>query len=282
MSIVTQRSSKHRSIVARVLRRSGALLTAPLRRASRNTLGVISRVDTAEAALALTFDDGPDPRQTPAALEILARHGARATFFMVGELAMRYPDIVRAAAAAGHAVANHSWSHLSFPMMTGGEQYRQLRRCEEALAPYGEKLFRPPYFHQSVGSRWRARRAGYEVVGYSAHAEDWLPRSAEWMAARLVRSARPGAIVILHDNIYRNALADGCPDRAPMLGALDRALRELKGSFRFVTVPELLRLGKAVRENRFQQGTPEMRPALQLALAEARGQEKQLAASAQP
>ena len=275
MNIATQRSSTkaNGSIVARALRRSGAVLTAPLRRAAQNTLGVITRVATSEPAIAFTFDDGPDPRQTPVVLDILARHNAHATFFMVGELAMRHPEIVRAAARQGHAIANHSWSHLSFPLMTGREQYRQLRLCEQALSPYGEKLFRPPYFHQSVSSRWRAFRAGYDVVGFSAHAEDWLTRSAEWMAARLVRDARPGAIIILHDNIYRNALAAGRQERGPMLRALELALRALRDDFRFLTVPDLLRLGKPVRENRFQKGTPEMQPVLRLALAEHRRQE---------
>ena len=224
--------------------------------------------------LALTFDDGPHPDYTPAVLEVLAKFGARATFFMIGELAARHPEIVRAAAQAGHAVANHSWSHLSFPLMTPKERLIELRRCAEALAPYGAKLFRPPYCHQSLGSRWDMLRAGYEVIGFTAHAEDWLPRPAEWMRERLVRQARPGTIVILHDNIYRSVLPEAEPDRRPMLRALDEALRQLREQFRFITVPELLRQGSPIRENCFQRGPQTMQPMLQAFLRDQRQREK--------
>src|SRR5689334_2752026 len=76
-------------------------------------LGSLIRVATREPAIALTFDDGPDPRETPRVLDILKRHGARGTFFMVGKSVEQYPEIVARAAAAGHALANHSWDHPS-------------------------------------------------------------------------------------------------------------------------------------------------------------------------
>ncbi|HKV11751.1 MAG TPA: polysaccharide deacetylase family protein, partial [Thermoanaerobaculia bacterium] len=77
-------------------------------------LGSLVRVATREPAIALTFDDGPHPEDTPRVLEVLERHGARGTFFMVGQSARRYPEVVARAAAAGHTVANHSWDHPSF------------------------------------------------------------------------------------------------------------------------------------------------------------------------
>src|SRR5215813_2722034 len=77
-------------------------------------VGSLIRVATREPAIALTFDDGPDPRETPRVLDVLERHGARGTFFLVGKSVERYPEIVARAAAAGHALANHSWDHLSF------------------------------------------------------------------------------------------------------------------------------------------------------------------------
>jgi peptidoglycan/xylan/chitin deacetylase (PgdA/CDA1 family) len=248
-------------------------LAKPLAYAAQSCLGVVTAVATERPVLALTFDDGPHPDSTRAVLEILGRHGARATFFMVGELAIKHPDVVRAVALAGHAIANHSWSHVSFPLMTAAECREQLRLCEEALSPYGVKLFRPPYCHQTVSSRWQTLRAGYDVVAFSAHAEDWLPRSAEWMADRLVRQARPGAIVILHDNIYRSVLPAAEPDRRAMLLALDRALEQLQDRFRFLTVPELLRQGQVLRQNWYQRGLPEMQPALQRSLLEHRRRE---------
>jgi peptidoglycan/xylan/chitin deacetylase (PgdA/CDA1 family) len=220
--------------------------------------------------LALTFDDGPHPEYTPALVDILARYGARATFFMIGELAVKHPKVVRAAAQAGHTIANHSWSHLSFPLMTARERYEELRRCEDALSPYGVKLFRPPYCHQTAGSRWHTLRSGYDVVGFSAHAEDWLVRPSTWMCDRLVRGARPGAIVILHDNIYRSVLWAAQHDRKPMLKALEHALKQLQERYSFVTVPELLRIGRPMREYWYRRGSADMRPALERHLMEQR------------
>src|SRR4051794_129991 len=82
-------------------------------------LGSLIRVATREPAIALTFDDGPDPRETPRVLDVLERHGARGTFFQVGKSVERYPEIVARAAAAGHALANHSWDHPSFRQIRG-------------------------------------------------------------------------------------------------------------------------------------------------------------------
>ena len=261
-------------LAKRALRRGSRTLMRPLKYASEQCLGVIRAVATDRPVLALTFDDGPHPDSTPAVLRILDKYHARATFFAVGELAAQHPEIVRAAARAGHAIANHSWSHLSFPLMTARERYEQLRRCEQALSPYGEKLFRPPYCHQSPGSRWHALCAGYDVVAFSVHAEDWLPRSAGWMSERLVSQARPGAVIILHDNIHRSVLPGAEHDRKPMLRALDCALDRLQERFSFVTVPELLRQGRPLRENWYSRGRAEMQAPLERELMAQRLRER--------
>src|SRR5436305_9326701 len=95
-------------------------------------LGSVIRVDTGEPAIALTFDDGPHPVETPRVLELLERHGARGTFFMVGKSARRHPEIVARAAAAGHAVANHSWDHPSFRRIRGSYRRAQIPWCGAA------------------------------------------------------------------------------------------------------------------------------------------------------
>ena len=264
-------SNVDKSMAVRVVRRGARVLRSPFRRACESYLGVITAVATDKPVLALTFDDGPHHEYTPALLEMLAKYRARATFFMIGELAEQHPEVVRAAARAGHTIANHSWSHLSFPLITARARYEQLRRCEEALSPYGARLFRPPYCHQTAGSRWHARRAGYDVVGFSAHAEDWLERPVAWMCERLVRQARSGAIVILHDNIYRSVLPAARHDRKPMLAALDRALEQLQENFVFVTIPELLRTGRPIRQQWYRRGLADAQPALERHLMEQRG-----------
>lgn len=264
-----------RRAAGRVLHGGGRMLASPLRRAAQGYFGVVRAVACDRPALALTFDDGPHPDSTPAVLRVLEKYRAKGTFFMVGELAVRHPDVVRAAAEAGHTIANHSWNHVSFPLLNGRERRTQLRRCAEALAPHGVKLFRPPYLHQTLGSGWNARRSGYDVVGFSIHAEDWLPRPSAWMADKLVREACPGAIVILHDNLYKSVLAEAAADRRSMLRALDEALDRLQERFSFVTVPELLRSGRAIRQYWQSRGSAEMQAALERNARDARRLEQE-------
>ncbi|GEM_PF-435222 len=251
-----------RARISRLARRGGALLGRPAKSAAGRVLGVITSVATEERVAALTFDDGPHPAHTPALLALLARRRARATFFMVGELAQRHPDIVSAVAGAGHAIGNHTWSHLSLPLLSAAELERQIAAGRAALAPHGAPLLRPPYCHLTLRNSWALRRAGYQIVGFSVHAEDWLARDAEWMARQLVKKIRPGAIVILHDNIYRSVLPEAQTDRRPMLEALRRTLEDLAGRFEFVTVPELLRRGRPVREVWRRRGDAQMQAAL--------------------
>lgn len=227
------------------------LLNKPLVLAAQETLGTITSVKTSDPVVALTFDDGPHPRYTRRLLEILKKYHVHGTFFMVGELAHRYPDVVRSIAEGGHVIGNHSWSHASFHLLTTLERRDQIRACEEALHPYGKKFFRPPYHHQSVASRFEAVCMGYSVVGFSAHAEDWLERKSDWIAAQLVKQIKPGSIVILHDNICHSTEQIPQYDRKPMLEGLRMALERLGKKFQFVTIPELLLHGRPQKCNWF-------------------------------
>ena len=100
--------------------------------------------------MALTFDDGPDPEHTPRLLEVLARHGAKATFFMVGARAARHPELVARVAAEGHEIGNHGWDHPSLPALPSAAVAGQLERTRAVLAPHGQALMRPPYGHQDL------------------------------------------------------------------------------------------------------------------------------------
>lgn len=221
-------------------------------------LGTIIRVDTREPAIALTFDDGPHPEDTPRVLEVLERHGAKATFFMVGKSAAAQPRLVAEAAAAGHAVANHGWDHTSFRLLGAAQRRAQIRDTAAALAPHGVSLFRPPYGEQSLASRLSAGRAGQSVVGFDVVAEDWRDDPAEIVHGRILRRLRRGSIVVCHDTLY-TATAPRYRDRAPLRAALDRLLGELSGEFRFVTLPELLRLGRPVRWHHYHRLPDEYR-----------------------
>ena len=137
----------------RILRLGRRAIKRSYKAAMARSLGTIMHVDTREAVVALTFDDGPHSEFTPLLLEVLDHHRAKATFFMLGEAAQKHPAIVEQVARRGHAIGNHSWDHPSFRLISRAERLDQMRACASALAPYGGRLFRPPYGHQSVRSR---------------------------------------------------------------------------------------------------------------------------------
>jgi len=219
-------------------------------------VGTITHVSTKDAVAALTFDDGPHPEATPRLLDILEKHQACATFFMVGEAAQRYPDLVRRVAEAGHAIGNHSWDHSSLPLLSGKERRDQIRACERALAPYGQRLFRPPYGHQSIASRLDALWLGYQVITWNLVARDWLDHDASWMTNQLANEIKPGSVVLFHDALYTYT-DERYVDRGPMLEAVNVLLERFGDRFRFITIPDLLRHGCPQRRNLFQRNNPD-------------------------
>ena len=202
----------------------------------------ITHVETEEPLVALTFDDGPHPKWTPELLDVLGRHDARGTFFMLGKSAARQPALVERVAAEGHAVGNHSWDHPAFYYLDYDERRTQIRTCEKILAPHGEKLFRPPYGSQNMMLRLEASWLGYEVVGWTSSGGDWKEHDAETVVARLKETIEPGSIIVLHDALYTFKKSE-YRTRGMMVQAIDRILENLGQKYEFVTVPELFRRG---------------------------------------
>ncbi len=219
--------------------------------ASAVALGTTIRVSTVEPVIALTFDDGPHPQDTPPLLDLLDRHGAKATFFVVGKSVREHPDLVRRIAESGHALGNHTWDHLSLPSLAGRFRRRQLQWTQEALGPHASGLFRPPYGEQTLGSRLDALFLGLRVVCWDVIAEDWRDDPSEAMLQRIYRRLRRGSIVLFHDTLYTTT-EERFRDRTPMLQAVETLLRDLGDRYRFVTVPELLKLGRPVRWHWYQ------------------------------
>lgn len=221
------------------------LVTVPARR----ILGTVTHVTTTQLVAAITFDDGPNPEFTLPLLEVLERRDVRATFFMVGDQARRHPDVVKRVAEAGHVIGNHSWDHPSFPEISGSARRRQLRQWERATAPYGSKLLRPPFGHQTLASRLEALLLGYRVVAWNVDTWDWCKDDARWMAGELERKTTPGSIILLHDAVYACGRDEDGYDRRPMIEAVEIFLDNVRERLRFVTVPDLLRSGSPVRVN---------------------------------
>lgn len=206
-------------------------------------LGTLMSVATREPVVALTFDDGPHPEYTPRLLDILRRHRAHGTFFVIGERAAAAPELTARITAEGHALANHTWSHPRMTEVSGPRRREEIRRCAELIAPMGGlRMFRPPQGQQSVASRLDIHRAGHDCVTWSAHVEDWIPQDPGALADRLRAAIAPGAIVVLHDAIW-DPMVDGAQCRESVLEAVDTVLGKLSGSMRFVTLPELRAAG---------------------------------------
>lgn len=211
--------------------------------ASRFLLGSITHARVDEPVAALTFDDGPDPEWTPRFLDLLGDHVARATFFVVGRAARAHPGIVERADAEGHALGNHSWDHSSLPLLKSRWRRRQLRWCQSQLPASRHRLFRPPWGHQSVGSRLDALLVGYRVVTWSVTATDWDDTPADELVVQVERGLRPGSIVVMHDALYSTD-DPSHRDRRRTLEATARILERQAERYRFVTVPELLAAGR--------------------------------------
>jgi peptidoglycan-N-acetylglucosamine deacetylase len=159
--------------------------------------------------LYLTFDDGPHPELTPAILDVLAAHGARATFFQEGRHVEALPELAQRAAREGHAVGNHSWDHpdLGAPEGTLDDVRRQLESTSSAIARVtGSRpsLFRPPYGRLGDATREHEIRAeaaalGMETVLWTVTPEDWQRPGLDAIVDCVLGEAAPGAIVLMHD-----------------------------------------------------------------------------------
>jgi peptidoglycan/xylan/chitin deacetylase (PgdA/CDA1 family) len=162
---------------------------------------IVTAVETKAPLVGLTIDDGPDPATTGGLLERLAAHRARATFFVIGERALRHPTLVAQIAAGGHELGNHLMRDEPSVRLDAAEFERQLDQVDGLLRPYGPVLFFRP------GSGWftpRMLRAGAHreyrcAMGSSFRlvAGDYSDPAA--VAARLARRSRPGSIIVLHE-----------------------------------------------------------------------------------
>jgi peptidoglycan/xylan/chitin deacetylase (PgdA/CDA1 family) len=230
MNLVRTAFDGFRAIEAQV---SPSISTPPRRFTGRRA---IEHVEVSEPYVAITFDDGPHPENTPRLLDLLAERRVRATFYLIGEPVTLHPDVVRRTMAEGHEVGSHTWSHRFLTTQSGHSIARELARTEEAIEDaigIPPRSLRPPYGAVTRGmARWIDHQFGYPTVLWSVTARDWEGPGASVITERLVTETTAGSIILNHDTV--TATVDAMPE------TLDRLLDR---GFQFVTVSELIELG---------------------------------------
>ena len=196
--------------------------------------------------IALTYDDGPNPAYTPELLELLARHGAHATFFQIGKWVEREPALAKEVRDAGHAVGNHTFNHPTLALCSTDRVKEELRLCHEASRAAdieystvdGASLMRCPWGRRRPGTLRAVKSAGYMPVQWSITGWDWAERkTADDIAGRCLK-AREGDVILLHDGVHTEPRAD----RSKSVYATRQVLEQLGAEgYEFVTIPELVK-----------------------------------------
>ncbi len=209
-----------------------------------------------ERVVALTYDDGPNPPYTDRILDVLRQEHVHATFFVVGRAVVAYPNVVRREMNDGDAVGNHTWDHAHLVLYDQTRLRDTLQRTDDAIfAATGRRshIMRPPY----GGRDWlvldEVRKLGYTPVMWSVPlANDWEYPPPSVIAERVLRYAGDGSIIDLHDGnqgllCNTSHLAPHVCDRGADVEATRLIIEALKRrGYRFVTIPELLRLDRPV------------------------------------
>lgn len=200
---------------------------------------LVCRVPLQEKRVAFTFDDGPNPSVTPRLLELLARHRARATFFLIGRNVERYPELAADIAARGHEIGNHTMNHVLLPILPRAMMLREMEGASRAIhAATGRRpqLFRPPMGWFSRSMLHTLAESGYRGVLGDVYPQDVNRPGVGTITERVLGRIAPGSIVILHDGSIL-----GPADRSQAVDALETILDRLSAqSFAFDTVTGLL------------------------------------------
>lgn len=193
----------------------------------------ITSVRTPSSVVAMTFDDGPHPTHTPRLLDLLGERGLKATFYLIGNRVVQYPNIARRISDEGHEIGNHSWSHPFLDRLSDRAVTQEIDQTTSAIFQVTGRppvTFRPPY-----GAFTRRQRTGLHAarslptILWSVDPQDWRRPGASVVANRILRNARSGGIILSHD-IHQGTI-DAMPHTLDGLSV--RGLR-------FVTVSQML------------------------------------------
>jgi peptidoglycan-N-acetylglucosamine deacetylase len=203
--------------------------------------------------LAITFDDGPNPSITPKLLDLLDRHKAKATFFLIGRYVRECPDLVQETVARGHEIGNHTELHPNLLWLNPTRVRVELRLCHDAIRGVigtPPKWFRPPFGMRNPWVIPAARELGYRTVMWTLIPGDWQDKPAEWLIPRMQpiadhaqrslgngsnAAAGTGDVLCLHDGAHRELNGD----RSRTLAALEHWLPHWRDlGLEFVTIGE--------------------------------------------
>lgn len=190
--------------------------------------------------LALTYDDGPNDPYTWRMMEVLERHGVRATFFLLGRFVEQRPDIARALVAGGHAIGIHAWDHPNLIFASTARARRQLENTQQAILEatgVSARLFRPPFGGRRAATLRVARALGLQPVMWNVTCYDWKAQSADEIVRHAERQIRGGNVILLHDGEYHRIGVD----RSRSVAATDRIVSRYKREgYEFVTIPQMM------------------------------------------
>ena len=200
-------------------------LMAPFFHSAGFFLRVISRGQTGRAAVALTFDDGPDPETTGPLLELLKRYDVYASFFVTGKKAAEHDDLISRILQDGHEIGNHTFNHNVFLMLNRSATIRrEIKSTQDVLMPFGiyPVAFRPPVGIISPKLPEILSSLGMYALTFSCRAEDFGNRRVRRLSSRILNKVRPDDIILLHD------LRPTCSEAAVWLREIDLILSGLK------------------------------------------------------
>jgi peptidoglycan-N-acetylglucosamine deacetylase len=202
---------------------------------------VVLQGPATEKRIAITFDDGPDPRFSEQVLDVLKEYNVPATFFVMGSRAIAYPEIVNRMVAEGHIIGNHTYFHPNLVKEADlATLEREVTRTEDTLNDiigYRTKLFRAPYGFLYNELVEKLAELNYSVIVWSVDSLDWQEDPPAQIAANVLDNVEPGAIILMHDG------GDWDADRTNTIESLRQILPSLKEQgYEFVTVPNLLNI----------------------------------------
>ncbi|MDD4895091.1 MAG: polysaccharide deacetylase family protein [Candidatus Omnitrophica bacterium] len=202
----------------------------------------IYRVSSTKKLVALTFDDGPSPIWTPKILDELNKAQVKATFFMLGEHVVKYPDVARRVVKEGHEIGNHTYDHHVLIYYTMEELENELNNADNAIkgvTGVTTRYFRPPKAWLTPDEKIKVSQMGYKVILWSLNSKDWVTFDDRYMVRYISRNIRPGDILLFHDS--GGAFSSEGGDRSETVSCIKGLVEKLREKgYRFVTITQLL------------------------------------------